>query len=434
MFFMQQKKIGFFSALAVVIGCVIGSGVFVKPGLVLSNTGNSTQALLAWLVGGLITIAGALTLGEVATHLKNAGGIYGYIEELYGKKWGFLCGWVQSVLYGPALVSALSLYFSILLSQFFNLDPSWKTPVALITMFTLALLSFMGTHISSFIQNISTFAKLIPIAVIAILGLFLGQNQIIGVDLALAQPAAGFGAAVLATLWAYDGWVGVTNLSHEMSNPVKDLPRAMSVGLISVAVIYLLVNIALMHVLGPDQVSQLNEKAAGAAADQLLGSMGGKLISLGILISIFGCLNGNILTMSRVASTVAQASPEFKFSALLSKKHPSFGTPPYSILLTIICATVMILALDPDRITDISIFSMYLFYGAGFVGLFALRKKFGTPKGSDYKVPFFPVIPLFAFLGALYICLSMITKSPGDAVTSVLLGLSGLVIFTLARK
>ena len=296
-----SKEVGLITAASIVTGCVIGSGVFVKPGKVLLATGSSSLALWAWVIGAVITIAGGLTIAEVSTRIPKTGGIYIYIEEIYGKTMGFLCGWVLTLVYGPAIMSALALYFGSLLSPFLHLTgPRAQITIAIVTTVLLSSLSIFGTKYAGLLQTVSTAAKLIPIFVIAIAGIFLGHEPVLGVSSGGLTVAAGMGAAILATLWAYDGWIQVGTMAGEMKNPSRDLPAAIILGLSVVAIAYLMVNIAIFHVLPAGQVAELNDKAAVVVAEKLFGGFGALLIHVGILISIFGCLNGNILATTRV--------------------------------------------------------------------------------------------------------------------------------------
>lgn len=423
----SKLKIG--TAISVVVGCVIGSGVFVKPGRVLVATGDSNLALLAWFLGGVISLAGGLSVAEISARIPKSGGVYVYVEEIFGKMWGFLCGWVQAIIYGPALMSALALYFGSLMVQFLELpDTSMTKPIALISLFLLSGITALSTNWSAYIQNATTFVKLIPIFVLGIAGLMMGESPIFNVELAGKSTATGLGVAILATLWAYDGWIQVANLAEELENPVKNLPRAIIIGLLGITATYMMVNMALFHVVPLEQIAVLNEKTAAVAAETLFGSWGGRALSFGILIAIFGCLNGNILTMTRVpyAMALRGAFPSPKIFALL---HPRFNTPVNSIVLKTFIAAFMVLLLDPDRITDIALFIMYIFFGAVFFGVIILRRRLGTPDKNHYSVPLYPFIPLVAGFGSLYICFSMLIQSPWDAAFSLLAALTGIPVY-----
>lgn len=418
--------------MAIVIGCVIGSGVFVKPGLVLMHAGSSDLAILAWVLGGIITLAGGLTVAEVAFRMPKTGGIYIFVENLYGKDLGFVAGWVQSVIYGPGLIAALALYFGSLFVQFFKIDTSWQMPISLFTMYLLTATSILGTKYSSWIQNSTTLIKMIPIVMIGIFGLIYGQEPVFGVTLPESATGAGMGAAILATLWAYDGWMGVSNIAGEIENPSKNLPKAIIIGLSTVMTAYILVNLSLFHVLDKGQIVQLNENSAAAAAAILFGPIAGKLLGLGVLLSIFGCLNGQLMVQTRVPYAMANYDV-FPFRKKFATLHPKTQTPLFSILFMVGISSVMIIGFKPDRITDLAMFSMYLFYGMVFIGIFKVRKQFGVPLKGNYKIPLFPLVPIIATLGCMVICYGLYKQQPWDVVLSLSIASMGFPIFRILK-
>ena len=428
-----SKEVGLITAASIVTGCVIGSGVFVKPGRVLAATGSSSLALWAWVIGAVITIAGGLTIAEISTRIPKTGGIYIYIEEIYGKTMGFLCGWVLTLVYGPAIMSALALYFGSLLVSFLHLTgPRAQIIIAIVTTLLLSSLSIFGTKYAGLLQTVSTAAKLIPIFVIAIAGICMGHEPVLGVSSGL-PAAAGMGAAILATLWAYDGWIQVGTMAGEMKNPSRDLPPAIILGLSVVAVAYLTVNIAIFHVLPAADVASLNDRAAVVVAEKLFGGFGATLIHVGILISIFGCLNGNILSTTRVPYAMGVRG-ELPFSSWVGKTHPQFGTPQNAILLQTFVAILMILTGNPDLITDIGISAVYVFYVLSFAGIVKLRKNKIGEELARYRIPLYPVVPLVAVAGGLYIIASTVQNQPRYALYAFLLTLAGLPVYYAVQR
>lgn len=428
-----KSHLKLWTAISVVIGCVIGSGVFVKPSRVLQAAGSPRQAILAWVFGGLISLAGGLTMAEVASRIPKTGGVYVYVEELFGKSWGFVSGWVQALIYGPALSSALSLYFASLLIEFFGLPESIIKPIAIFTLFFLSAICALSTGHGIIIQNITTIIKLVPILVIGMMGLFIGGSPSQNTSISVTTGSTGMGMAILATLWAYDGWVQVANMGGEIEDPSRNLPKAFLYGLIAVMAIYLLVNISLFNILPATRIAVLGEKAASIASESLLGGWSGKALSLGIIISIFGAINGNILTMPRVSYAMA-CRKSFPMAEFFSVLHPKNQTPVNAIALKSVLAGVMILLLNPNRITDIAMFIMYLCYSAVFLGVFLLRRKYGSPAQGTYKTPLYPLVPLAACLGSLYVCYSMASSSPWDAMISILIALSGLPVHYFIQR
>lgn len=203
-----KKTIGFWVGTSIVVGTVIGSGIFMRPGDVLELSGNSTMALLAWLIGGLITLASGLTIAEVSTRIPKTGGLYVYMEEVYGKAWGFLCGWVQTLVYGPAVMGALSLYFGLLVAGIFKIASSYSLAIGILTIVFIAGMNLLGTKYGGIIQTLSTIAKLIPIIFIAVFGIAQGDMPVFNIDSESSMKISMAGA-ILATLWAYDGWMNV---------------------------------------------------------------------------------------------------------------------------------------------------------------------------------------------------------------------------------
>ncbi|XJZ28891.1 APC family permease [Bacillota bacterium Lsc_1132] len=426
-----QKNIGFTVAVSLVVGTVIGSGIFMKPGVVISSTGNSTYALLAWVIGGIITLASGLTIAEVSVKIPRTGGLYAYIEEVYGKFWGFLCGWVQTLVYGPALMGALGLYFGSLVASFFGFSENSKIIIGIITILFLGALNLLGTQYGGFIQNISTIGKLIPIVLIAVFGIFKGDTPILHMSSG-ASTTFSMGAAVLATLWAYDGWMNVGYMAGEMKNPSKTLPRAIISGILIVIAAYLTVNIAMLHVLPAKEIVKLGTNAASTAAVLLFGKIGGNLITIGIMISIFGCLNGKVLTFPRI--TFAMARSELLPGAkLLSFIHSKYKTPIGATFLQLTIAVLMMLIGNPDRLSDIAIFAVFLFYGLAFYAVFLLRKR-QAGKENLYKVPLFPITPIVAVIGAIYIVGSTLISKPVDALLSICIALIGIPVYVFLQK
>ncbi|MGG4267550.1 APC family permease [Peribacillus simplex] len=425
-----KKTIGFWVGTSIVVGTVIGSGIFMRPGDVLELSGNSTMAILAWLIGGLITLASGLTIAEVSTRIPKTGGLYVYMEEVYGKAWGFLCGWVQTLVYGPAVMGALSLYFGLLVAGIFNSASDYTLAIGILTIVFIAGMNLLGTKYGGMIQTFSTVAKLIPILFIAVFGIAHGDMPVFNINSESSMKISMAGA-ILATLWAYDGWMNVGFMAGEMKNPQKTLPRAIITGIVVVMVAYLAVNLAMLHVLGAEGVIAHGTNAANVAATLLFGELGGKLISIGIAISIFGCLNGKLLTFPRITLAMAtdKMMPGHK---QIGKISPKFKTPINATILQVIIAIIMMVVADPDKLTNMAVFSVFCFYGLAFFAVFILRKK--DPDAKTYKVPLYPFIPIVAIAGAVYIVVSTLIHTPLNALYSVIILFIGMPVYWLLKK
>ena len=426
-----RRDLGLVAATALVVGMVIGSGIFMKPGKVIAAAGDSTMALLAWGLGGIITLAAGLTIAELGAQIPRTGGLYAYLDEVYGRFWGYLFGWVQTLIYGPAIIGALGLYFASLLLPFFSLSASWKLPAAIAAVVFLAGINCIGARYGGWIQSAATAGKLVPIALIAVFGLWKGNSDILGVASGIT-PAAGMGAAILATLWAYDGWIGVGFVAGEMKNPSRQLPQAIVIGLSIVMLAYVMVNLAMLHILPAPEIVALGGKAAGTASGLLFGEIGGKMIGIGILVSIFGTLNGYILTSPRVTYAMARER-QLPAADWIGKVHPDCGTPANATIAQVILAVLLMSVGDPDRLTDLAMFIVWAFYILAFLAVFKLRRA-KAPSARPYSVPCYPLIPVIAILGAGYIVISTIIGNPTDSFYSLTITALGVPVYWFVNR
>ncbi|MEH7106589.1 APC family permease, partial [Bacillus sp. JJ1764] len=300
------------------------------------------------------------------------------------------------------------------------------TIIGIITILFLGFMNLLGTQYGGLIQNISTIGKLIPIVLIAVFGIFKGDVQILNMGSGVHHSIS-MGAAVLATLFAYDGWMNVGFMAGEMKNPGKTLPKAIITGIAVVIAAYILVNIAMLHVLPASKIVELGPNAASTAASILFGNLGGNLITIGILVSIFGCLNGKILTFPRIPFAMA-VDGFLPGSKSLSYVHPKYKTPVGATISQMAIAIIMMLVSNPDKLSDIAMFSVFIFYGLAFFAVFILRKR-EKEETNLYKVPLYPITPLIATLGALYIVGSTLINSPTDALLSIGITIIGIPIY-----
>jgi APA family basic amino acid/polyamine antiporter len=289
----------------------------------------------------------------------------------------------------------------------------------------------LGSQFGGIVQSVLTAAKLLPIFLIIIFGVVKGNVPIFDMDSGNSQTIS-MGAAVLATLWAYDGWMNVGFVAGEMKNPAKTLPKAIITGILIVMFAYVAVNIALLHVLRADEIVALGPNAASEAATILFGAFGGKFIAIGILISIFGCLNGKILTFPRMPFAMA-TDGLFPFSKYLVHIHPKWRTPVFATMMQIAIAIVMMLLGNADRLTDIAIFSVFLFYGFAFYAVFLLRKS-SLSSEPLYRVPLYPFTPIVAIVGTAYIIMSTVLHAPLDTFLSIVVTLSGIPVYYAMTK
>lgn len=424
------KTVTFTEAISIVIGIIIGSGIFLKPGIVLNNAGLPSLSILAWVAGGVITLASALSVAEIAAAIPKAGGLYVYLEDLYGKPIGFLLGWVQTIISYPASVAALAIAFASHSKYFIGLNFVGEKLFAFGILGFILLMNILSTKYGGRIQVVATAGKLIPIIAIVIFGLsFSGGAQ--GAPINIQSSAVGFGAAILGTLWAYDGWISVTNMAGELKNPSKTLPTVISVGVCFVMIVYVLFNLALFKAL-PYDVLVGTETPGTSAAQVLFGESGGAFITIGIMVSVVGALNGYLMTAARVPQAMGDRGL-FPFARTLGRVHPKFRTPANALILESLIAVVYILTGTFNTLTDLLVFVLWIFFTMGVFGVFILRRKMPTEKGK-YRVPLYPLTPIVGIAGGTYILISTVFSDPLRAIIGVVLTLLGLPVYYHLQK
>lgn len=426
-----QKNLGLFDAIAIVIGMVIGSGIFFKPAIVFKNAGSPMLGILAWLAGGVITIASGLTVAEIAAAIPKTGGIFVYIKELYGEKFAFLLGWVQSIVYIPGSAAALSIILSIQITSFIPLTAIEQKVLAIAFIIFIMILNIISTKLVSKMQGVISIAKLIPIIAIIALGFIKGTAKGDILNISSSSTVSGFGAALLGTLWAYDGWISVGNMAGELKNPKKDLPRSIIIGLGTTIVVYVLINLALINIM-PMGAIITSEKPASDAAVVLLGSTGAKIISAGILISIFGALNGYLMTGVRIPLAMSQ-DRSIPFSKYFSKVHEKSGTPVNAFIFETVLACLYVLSGSFNVLTDLVMFVLWLFFTMAVAGIFVLRTKF-KHLDRPYKVPLYPLVPLIGIIGSSYIIISTLITNTFYALCGIGITLLGLPVYSYIKK
>ncbi|MFA6074849.1 MAG: amino acid permease [Negativicutes bacterium] len=427
-----KRDIGFLPALAIVVGTIIGAGVFMKPAVVLSYAGGSGEALTAWVIGGILVLTGGLTVAELGAMIPKTGGVYAYLEEVYGETTAYMFGWMRTVVFAPATLAALGLYFASIFTQTFGYSQGWIIPIAFISLITLMLINISGAKYSGYFQTVATAVKLLPIIALAVAGLIFGENQIIEPTVVPGAPTfAGMGLAVIACLFAYDGFTNVAVVAGELRNPAKIIPKATIVGVSTVIVAYLCVNVAIFHTLSDQSILQLGKATSATVAQHLFGSIGGHLLNIGIMISIFGCMNGYLLTLARVPYAMACRN-QLPASGWFRKINAKFGTPVNSIVFIIVFSFVE-LVLDADWLTNFSILSLWLFYILTYAGLFILRRR-DPDKLRPYKVPLYPYVPAVALLGGIFVFVSTFVGDPVMSLASCGLTVVGLPVLWLVRK
>ena len=417
-----QKNLGAAAALSTVVGMVIGGGVFFKPQAVYEITGGGPGlGMIAWVLAGIMTITAGLTAAEVSAAIPKTGGMMVYIEEIYGKKLGFLTGWMQSVLFFPATIAAISVMFgqqaAILLG-----NESLVIPMTVGVILLIGVLNTFGSKTSGAIQTVSTVCKLIPLVLIIVFGFIKGGGNNPIVQPLVAEgisPTGVIGQLLVAILFAYDGWINVGAIAGEMKNPGKDLPKAIVGGLSLVMGLYVVINLAYLWVLPASELAKYASPAS-AVAEVLFGSIGGKIINVGILVSVFGCINGYLLTGPRITYTLGKQ----KTIPVIFGKLNKNDVPANATLLMAVLSALYALSGQFNLLSDLAMFAVWSFYVLTFIGVMKLRKTHPN-LNRPYKVPLYPIIPLIAIFSGLFVVLNQLLFA---GAKSTMMSLGGVVI------
>jgi basic amino acid/polyamine antiporter, APA family len=425
--------LGVFTMTMLVVGGVIGSGIFRKPGVMAAEVGSPTLLLGVWVLAGIITLFGALTNAEISGLIPETGGQYVFFEKMYGGFFAYLFGWAVFGVIQTGSIAALAYVFSEYSTQFIALPEaapslaSWSFHLPFIgdvlpfkelgvkllataVIILLTTINYLGVRFGGLVQNIFTIAKLagmLALFLVAFLpatgghfaNLTTSSGTIRKEGLALVVAIA---AALQGAFWAYDGWVKGSFIAGEVRDPQRVVPRATVLGMFIVTAIYLLMNVAYCWVLPVDVMAQSRLVAADVAERVFSG--GGKWIAVVVMISTFGANNATILMSARVYFSMARRNV---FPALLGRVHPRFHTPAASLVVQGLWSIGLVFSGSFDMITDTLIFVAWIFYAAGAYGVFVLRRKMpDAPR--PYRVPGYPVVPaLFVIFATAFLVLTV---------------------------
>lgn len=426
-----KRNIKLFEAIMFVVGFVIGSGVFLKPAVVLKNMGSSGSALTIWIVGGFITICAALTISEIAAYIPKLGGLYTYLAELYGDVFGFLYGWVEAIISSPGGSGAIAIAFATFATFFIPMSNAQVKILAIAMVILIIVVNIIATKFGMVLQSLATIGKLIPLAAIIIFGLINGTAHSINFSAIGVVQGGGIGVALLGVLWAYDGWINTCTLGAEIEKPQRNLPIAIVGGVIFVMVVYVLFNIAIFNVL-PSSAVAASEKVGVDASIKLFGNAGTAFITAGMMISVFGALNAQMVSGTRVALAMGQKK-ELPKANVLGAIHPKLRTPINAYIFQGILAVIYILTGTFNSLTDLCIFVIWIFFTLGVFGIFILRKRVKREKGL-YRVPLYPITPILGIAGGVYLMYSTIRDSFTGAMLGIVLTLIGLPVYYYCKN
>lgn len=445
-----KRDLGLWSAAAIVVGTVIGSGIFLVPSAMIKNVGSPMMVFAVWVVGGMLSLFGALSYAELAAALPQAGGEYVYLREAYGPFWGFIYGWTQMWVAKSGSIATLATGFFIYLANFRpELEKVWVVVplplgeggapleirygqlMAMGVIAVLAGVNYIGVRVGGNVQVTVTCIKVGLITAIIVIGLGSHQGDVGNFRSAIpaAGGIAGFFAAMVAALWAYDGWNNVSMVASEVQKPSRNLPLALIVGTAAVIIIYLLANLAYFYVLPASAVAS-TDRVAGEMMRRVLGRGGAGAVSIAAMISIFAALNGSILSGSRVPFAMARDGLFFRRVGYI---HPAFRTPSVSILALSAWAALLVLSGRYDQLYTYVIFASVILYGMATAAVIVLR--FKRPEmDRPYRTWGYPVVPLVFVFGIACLIISTLLKSPRESLMGLGLIALGLPFYFYWRS
>jgi len=453
----DTSKLGLFTTIAIVVGAVIGSGIFKKPAVMAEQLGSPELILLIWVVAGVITLFGALSNAEVASMISETGGQYIYFKKMYGELFAYLYGWAIFAVIQTGSIASITYVFAEYTEYFWILPrfsaefeesfrlhipfigsiyPLMNIGVKSLTIFVILLLTmvnYYGVKFGGYVANFFTTAKVIAILILVAFGFAWGGGAV--ENLTKDMPSfdgreitliAGIIAALSAAFWSYDGWNNVTYIAGEVNNPQRNIPKALFTGTVIIISVYVLINLAFFYVLPVDEMAQSTLVAADVA-NRAIGPIGAGLVAAMVMVSTFGTSNGTILASSRVYFAMAR---EKMFFTPIGRLHPTFKTPANALFLQAGWASMLVLSGTFDDLTDMLIFVSWIFYAFGAFGLFVLRRKMpDAPR--KYKVVGYPWVPaIFVVFATAFVVFTIQTDIQNyvDGHTRIINSLLGLLL------
>lgn len=445
-----RRELGLWAATAIVVGTVIGSGIFLVPKDMILHVGSPAIVLAVWVAGGLLSLAGALSYAELAAALPEAGGEYVYLREAYGPLWGFLYGWTQFWVARGGSIATLATAFFLYLSNFYPalegvfytlplpIGPR-GTPLAIQygqllavgVILLLAAVNYLGVRFGGGVQVAVTIVKLGLIAALIAVGLGAGKGDLAHFGASIPAPGglAGFFAALVAALWAYDGWNNVSMVAAEIRRPQRYLPVALVAGTSLVMATYLLTNLAYFYVLRGEQVAA-SDRVAAEMMRAVMGDWGAGAVSLAAMVSIFAALNGSLLSGARVPYAMARGGLFFRSFARI---HPQFRTPSVSILGLALWGSVLVFSGRYEDLFRYVIFASWLLYGMTAAAVIVLRRR-RPDLPRPYRTPAYPVLPALFVVGAAAVIWSSLSNFPRESLLGLALILLGLPYYGWVQR
>ncbi|HVJ80629.1 MAG TPA: amino acid permease [Planctomycetia bacterium] len=443
------RVLGPFDAYALVVGCIIGSGIFLKPSGIARDVGSFPWIIAVWLFVGLVALCGALAIAELAAMLPRAGGPYVYLREAYGRLSAFLWGWAEFWINRSASLGALAAACVLYFNRAFPFSERWHEAATMSLVIGLTLINILGVRWGATVQNFTVICKLGVLLAIAAMPLLSGKGEVANLSSVTPAAAVGswdfikaLGAAMIAVWWAYDGWINVGPVAEEVKNPQRIVPLALVTGLLSVIGVYCLANVGYHAAFSMSQVAG-SEAIASDTLQLWFGGIGATVAALAVAISTLGAANGNLIVGPRVIFSVAR---DGLLPARMKRVHHRFQTPANAILLQCLWGLILVriafyLAASSgksigdafDWLTDFAIFGSSIFYSMAVAAVFVLRRKMPDAE-RPYRVWGYPYTTIFYLVGFAAFVVSMFIKRPGQSLAGCGLIALGAVYYWFALR
>lgn len=437
-----KRQIGLWSAIAIVIGTTIGSGIFRSPAGIADRLPGPLPLLAIWVAGGLFALCGALSLSEVASAYPRTGGVYVFIKEGFGRLPAFLFGWAEFTIIRAAAVGAISITFAEYFLRSIGIDPSlppndtYARYVAAVAIIAMGTVNIMGVRWGTLVLNVTTIAKYGGLLFIILVALALGLPKTGGHFTPALPPGSfsisAFGLALVSVLWAYDGWADLSMTAGEVKNPERNLPRALIGGTLAIIAIYLLANLAYLAVLPIEEIRR-SRLVAADVAQRVMGQPGVVFVGVTVMLSTFGTLTGSLLTAPRIFYAMAEDGLFFRSVA---KVHPVYHTPHVAIAINIALGVIFVLVRTFEQLADAFVTAIVPFYALAVASLFVLRRR--PTYRPAFRVPGYPFVPILFVASTLYLLVNALIDPSSQVATAAVLGIVvlGIPVFylTVGRK
>jgi basic amino acid/polyamine antiporter, APA family len=428
-----RRTLSFTDLVMVTLGTVIGSGIFLVPGVVLRQTqGRVGLALSIWFIAGVLSLLGAFTFAELGAMKPDAGGLYTYIRDAFGPLPAFLYGWASFVVIASGSIATLAVAFSNYLGQIVPLSPVAAKAVSLLMILVITVVNVLGTRNSATMQNWTTGAKVLGLLALSVAMIALGRGEQTGTiataPLSGLSLMAGIGTAMIGVLWAYEGWQYVAFSAGETRDPQRVFPLAISVATFILVVLYILANVGYIAAIGPIAASRSDHVAADAMR-AIFGPTSGRFLSVLVLVSIFSAANGLTLTTPRMYYAMARDGVFFQ---RLANVHPRYGTPAFAIIALAVWSAVLALSGTFEQLLTYVVFAGWIFYALGATAVFVYRRR--QPDAvRPFRTPGYPITPVLFVVSAAALVLNTLISQPVRGAVGLAGVLLGTPVFYLWR-